>query len=86
MQAQWKGRTIYTGSDYSGRYCITDDRDALPPDLVTFHELQWQGVNTDGSPMLTHADEIASLGAAIRQTEATGVPVIAQIGDFYHES
>jgi len=86
MRAQWEGIEVFTGTGSDGRFYVTDKRDCLPCDLRTFNVLYWTGVDLDGARMVTHADEVAALMAAIAQTEAAGTAVTAQIGELFYET
>jgi hypothetical protein len=83
---EWTGRTIFTGQGFDGRYYMTDDRDALPPHLITFGEFVWQGIHLDGSRIKSHGEELSALHNAAQQTERSGTPVSVSVGLYEYES
>lgn len=77
------GRTIYSGEDSTGRLCYADDRDGLPPDLVTFHEMLFLGIRLDGSPM---SDEEEAWNTFREAVARLTLPVMVNFGDYFYEN
>lgn len=73
MQERIRFDLVFSGYDSDGRYHLTESRDALPPNLASFHES-----SIDISPAL--------LRQAIIVMENEGHECLVQLGSFYHET